>query len=403
MKILHITAYYNDGWGYQENLLPKYQKEMGHEVILITSDKKIDYDSGFQSDVSGQKEYYDGEIKIIRLNSIKIRGSLIFLLGLKDLLRKLKPDLIFHHGIIMPAVISIANYRKNHETKIILDNHTDENILTDSLLAKSTFYKFMKKYIYFNINKFDLFFGVTPERTNFLETFYGLPKEKIRFLPIGIDNLKLNFKETASRDNFNKLSNLREDYDLVLVTGGKLTSEKKTENIIKALKLLNEDYEVLLVIFGKIIDDKLNNLIDKENIIYYEWLEQNEINEIFRICDVGIWVNQHTTLIEDSINANLPLVIPFYGSTFHLINNNAFPLFSGNPYEIYSIVKKIIKFDLLKDIKSETKKTKDLFSYESVAKASIQYLNNEDSEIIDRYNKIMNDYQENHSMINIRR
>lgn len=39
MRIVHIApnAPYNNYWGYQENLLPKYQKKLGHEVILIVS------------------------------------------------------------------------------------------------------------------------------------------------------------------------------------------------------------------------------------------------------------------------------------------------------------------------------------------------------------------------------
>ena len=39
MRIAHIvpSTHYNDYWGYQENLLPKYHVKMGHEVTLITS------------------------------------------------------------------------------------------------------------------------------------------------------------------------------------------------------------------------------------------------------------------------------------------------------------------------------------------------------------------------------
>lgn len=41
MNIVHIApnSPYNDGWGYQENLLPKYQHKLGHKVTLIVSDK----------------------------------------------------------------------------------------------------------------------------------------------------------------------------------------------------------------------------------------------------------------------------------------------------------------------------------------------------------------------------
>ena len=39
MKIVHIAANapYNDYWGYQDNLLPKYHKKLGHDVTLIVT------------------------------------------------------------------------------------------------------------------------------------------------------------------------------------------------------------------------------------------------------------------------------------------------------------------------------------------------------------------------------
>jgi len=38
MKIAHVTYYYNDGTGYQDNLLPQYQEKQGHEVVVLTTD-----------------------------------------------------------------------------------------------------------------------------------------------------------------------------------------------------------------------------------------------------------------------------------------------------------------------------------------------------------------------------
>ena len=41
MKIVHIApnAPYNDNWGYQDNLLPRYQKKLGHDVTVIITNK----------------------------------------------------------------------------------------------------------------------------------------------------------------------------------------------------------------------------------------------------------------------------------------------------------------------------------------------------------------------------
>jgi hypothetical protein len=33
MKIVHIQQFYNEGFGYQENVFPGYQKRLGHDVV----------------------------------------------------------------------------------------------------------------------------------------------------------------------------------------------------------------------------------------------------------------------------------------------------------------------------------------------------------------------------------
>ena len=42
MKIIHVApnAPYEEGWSYQENLLPKYQAKLGHQVILVVSTER---------------------------------------------------------------------------------------------------------------------------------------------------------------------------------------------------------------------------------------------------------------------------------------------------------------------------------------------------------------------------
>ena len=39
MKILHVAPLspYNIDWSYQDNLLPKYQRKLGHEVWVVVS------------------------------------------------------------------------------------------------------------------------------------------------------------------------------------------------------------------------------------------------------------------------------------------------------------------------------------------------------------------------------
>jgi 1,2-diacylglycerol 3-alpha-glucosyltransferase len=39
MKIVHLclSAFYVEGFGYQENVIPRYNRKDGHEVVIIAS------------------------------------------------------------------------------------------------------------------------------------------------------------------------------------------------------------------------------------------------------------------------------------------------------------------------------------------------------------------------------
>ena len=39
MKVLHLclSAFYIDGYGYQENILPRMHKKLGHDVLIVAS------------------------------------------------------------------------------------------------------------------------------------------------------------------------------------------------------------------------------------------------------------------------------------------------------------------------------------------------------------------------------
>uniref|UniRef100_A0A7V4NFN5 Glycosyltransferase family 1 protein n=1 Tax=Fervidobacterium pennivorans TaxID=93466 RepID=A0A7V4NFN5_FERPE len=61
MRIVHVclTAQYTDGLSYQENLLTKYHKLLGHEVIIITNDCRLE--NGEKLVCSGTEEKYTNE------------------------------------------------------------------------------------------------------------------------------------------------------------------------------------------------------------------------------------------------------------------------------------------------------------------------------------------------------
>lgn len=68
MKIVHICQYYNDGYGYQENLLPRYQKKLGYDVKVITSDRMSYFAGEKVPKIVGTGRFEDSGVPIERLS-----------------------------------------------------------------------------------------------------------------------------------------------------------------------------------------------------------------------------------------------------------------------------------------------------------------------------------------------
>ena len=135
MKILHLAlqAPYNEGWGYQENLLTKYQAKLGHDVTLITT---CSMNSTNSQMVKCDPEDYispDG-FRVIRLEHkqffFKKISSLLSIFPIYQLLKSIMPDFIMVHGLGNFSAIQVKKYVKkiNPRCTVIADNHLDYNI-----------------------------------------------------------------------------------------------------------------------------------------------------------------------------------------------------------------------------------------------------------------------------------
>lgn len=373
MRIVHIQQYYNDGMGYQENILPKYHKKLGNEVMLITSNLSNGFDGDRNKEIG---IYNDGEVTI---NRIGIKGEFknrfVIFRDLYKVLENFKPDYIFHHSVTSPSLGIVCNYKKkNPEVFLCADNHADLNISARSSIWKKVYYNtFWKKYISKYDKYIDLYFGVTASRCIFLNEELGVNFDKIRLLPIGADTE--NIKNISNKKLFLRKFNIDEN-KFIITHGGKITKEKQVDRILQAFSQIEEN-NICLIIFGKIEDEFVKKLIKKDSrIINLGWLDRMDTLSVLKYSDIGIWNTQHTTLLEDAVAVGLPLIIRYYGSTSHLIDNSGLFLYDGSIREIYDKMNFIIKNkEILSVLKKNALKMSDIISYNNIALESIEYAN----------------------------
>lgn len=377
MKIVNVILgnTYNEGWGYQENLISKWQKLNGNDVTVITS-RMINNKNDDGYHLTDSCEYVnDLGIKVIRLeylfNTWAIRTLRSFK-GLYKTLKREKPDYIFIHNGQFLDSLKVCRYLKKHpECKAVCDNHADE---TNS--AKSFFPKLLHYTVWnFCMNRLNhyvsCFYGVLPIRCGFLKKYYHLPDEKVKLLVMGVDDELI---EPAQKDaeKFRNEHHLS-DKQLNIVTGGKIDHYKtETLNLMEAVK---NRKNVRLFIFGSIGDeirDRFNQLV-ADNITYLGWLKQDESYAVLKACDIAVFPGRHSVIWEQCVGLGVPLIIRRWPGTDHVdINGNCIFLENGSVKELNETIEKISDRNTLNKMKKRAESSdRDLFSYRSIAQRSI--------------------------------
>ncbi len=323
MKIIHITESYIEGWGYQENLLPLYQKLAGHDVVVVSNNNHL-VDIRNRPDLiqeiraRGNEYWYEG-IKIYKIETkLNISSNTSFFCsGLQAILEKEKPEMIFHHNVGLATLTAAAKYKKrNPKVKLYVDNHADWINESKNRLWHLFFYEIvMPLQVKYIGSAVDYYIGVSPLRCQYLEKVYKVPHNKIRFLPIGCDTEQASHVN-ESREELRKRFNIPLDA-FVVISGGKIDRTKGTLELIAACDLLRQKgNNIHLILFGK-IDDEVSAEAKRDWITCFGWCDRIKTLSLLKLSDVACWPWLHTTLIEDSVTVGTPLVVKMSDNVSH--------------------------------------------------------------------------------------
>ncbi len=387
MKVLHLAlqAPYNEGWGYQENLLTKYQVKLGNEVVLVTTCNKNSGDSRIT--VCEPEDYISSDgFRVIRLDyehfyPQKI-ANLLQYFKIYKLLKEIRPDFIMVHGLSNISVIQIQKYLKNDNPNcvVIADNHMDYNNAKGyvnkniSMKIRMLFVNAVNK----KMNKiYRKVYGVTPIRCEFANEIFGTPKEKLDVLPAGADDEYIDFenKEKISKTvrNENEIS----DDDFLIITGGKIDKKKNIDILMDAISKINNE-KIKLLVFGKCDDqikEKIEALAKHHNIRYVGWVDSKETYKYFLASDLVFFPGQHSVMWEQACACGTPCVFTDVYGVHHVdIGGNCLFLKEVTVDKIIDLLENLLNNpqeynEMLKVAKSEKRKT---FLYSELAKKSLE-------------------------------
>ena len=372
MKIVHITHHYIDGWGYQDNLLPEYQCRQGDEVTVVSDNEHLKYiqNPDLVAAIRAKGvEYVINGVKIRKIRCyLNTSNTSLLCRGLYRILQEEQPDMIFHHGIDCSTLIVAARYKKKHKTRLYVDSHADTFNETHNKIWDFVYNKLMLSAVVKLLgNLVDRYFGVTPLRCEYLHLKFGVPADKIGFLPIGCD--------TYPVDNLDlKREELRDKYGIsqdafVVVSGGKMDASKGTIDLIKAIQELHEKIPRLhLVLFGKYDAKVVEAIKDNPYVSNFGWCDRDNTLSLLALSDVACWPRLHTTLIEDAVACGIPLIIKSSGNVQHFEKeNNGIFLQTEDYQELLSAIRNI--YQNYQHYTSVSSLVRSKYSYNAIAAA----------------------------------
>ncbi len=386
MKIVHVCLAgigVNDGWTYQENLLTKYHKKLGHDVTIVTSQWVRNQKGGVKID--NRSDYYDDNgCKVLRLEIKNNRKQSFRFKRYRDVYKTMteeSPDVLFIHNIQFMDIYEIIKYLKvNSKIKVYVDSHTDFSNSASNWISKNVLHRVIWRFCAKSIEPYTRkFYGVLPARVDFLKNVYRIPSEKTELLVMGADDERVS---TALDDKVNLRIRNKFNIDIddfLIVTGGKIDlAKRQTILLMEAVKKIDNP-KVKLLVFGSVVDelkDQVTQMCDGEKIQYIGWANEEQSYEYFASSDLVIFPGRHSVYWELVAGLGKPMVVKFWNGTTHIdVGGNCEFLYEDTVEELIQKINLLIKDNKkFENMKHNAKnKASVIFLYKNIALHSINY------------------------------
>jgi len=329
----------------------------------------------FTSQIKGTKKYeVINKIHVHRYKTFfRYKYYLSFTPGLLRAILKEDLDILHIHslGFIWHDKIMILK-KLTSKTKIVNTPHGPFMALKNYNFFAKIFKLFLEKFERFFINRFyDAVIQVNPLQYKWL-TKQGIKKNKVHFVPNGID--ELSFKKINNK-SFIKKYNLKDKF--VISYLGRVQNYKGLDQVIKILPDLGKN--IIFLIMGKDAGDlsrlkKLAIQLDVQNRVRFTGeISDNEVLEGLSLSKIFIlpseWEAFGISILQAMAQSNVIISTKTDGGRFLISKENGFLYDYSNLNDLESKIKLLYKNrNLLNQLgKNNIKKAKQ-FLWKDIAK-----------------------------------
>ena len=380
MKIIHVclACFYVENMEYQENVLPRKHKILGHDVYIISSRYTFDKNKKKSLRDAGRYLNKDGiPVIIIDYSKPRLFSSYFHIYdGLYHEINRINPDIIFIHGCQFYSIKDIIKYKKkNPHVCLLADNHADyintPIVGLKFFLLNRVFWGHIVKKTRPYIEKY---WGVTPLRVDYLLNVYKTPKSKTGLLVMGGDEELIHFsnQKTLRKTLCDSLEIPADSF--IIVTGGKIDKKKNIHLLLRSFERLHNEKQYL-VVFGS-IPNELNNLFEtkNDNVRFLGWQDSKKIYDLFLASDLGVFPGTHSVLWEQAVACGLPCFFKHWKGMEHVnYNGNAILIDDVSINNLEKILNDVfLNINIYKEMKSNAKIAAIEFCYINIAKKSLE-------------------------------
>lgn len=380
MNIVHLSpnAPFNDYWGYQDNLLPKYHAKMGHIVTIITTNTQFSNGSIVETDEADYR-LNDG-VRVVRRRrkhyAHPILTNLNSYIPAYELLKEIHPDFIFFHGLVSATIYDAIKYQQkvNCECIIVQDNHLDYyNSRSTADINGKLIRAFYRHRVRKTISAVERVYGVTNWRVQFAQDYFHVPSEKMDLLIMGADDEQLDLEH---KDQIRKMIRERHHVapeEFLIVTGGKIDESKKIHLLMEAV---NRIKGVRLIVFGSITQDMKQQLerLQSDQTELIGWLPSEKTYEYFMAADLVCFPGTHSVMWEQACASKVPCLFASWEGIEHVNHggNSAF-IEDVSVDGIQKRIQELLFTDAYNKMKlvAESGQT-DIYLYSNIAKKSLE-------------------------------
>lgn len=349
MKILHIVAYFNEIWKYQENYLAEIQSSNGHDVLVVTSNLNFPYPN-YQTTALNIIGPRKKALKSFTINGFRVQylkakfefSGRVWLNGLTETIKSFKPDLIVCHGVTQPATIKICRL-KWLNCPIIADEHMLFSDIENSRIKQiilSLFGKLVRKLLSQRVTKF---VAIANGTQRVLEKVLHLPTEKIQMIPLGTDTSL--FKPDFDQGLKFRIAQHIDVNSILIGYTGKIEPRKQLEVLINVLANFEHEHLHLLIVgnmegvYGNVLKNELKKLKIPFTLLPSQ--PQSILPAIYNACNFMVWPAHQTISMMDAAACGKAFICANYLQE-RLQQNQGIGIVPGNANELSNALRTLI-------------------------------------------------------------